>query len=400
MPARVGRFWLGSVADRLVRESPMPVLLVHPRPQAPDFRENVPLKHIMVPLDGSPFAEKILDPAVNLGRLVDADYTLLRVIKAVFPYPYNVEGASLGEMAQNLMDRIDKVQEDLKREAHAYLESVAQRLRNQGFHVKTLVTVDEKPAAGLVHQAVAPVTDAWPSPRTADTGWPGCFTPAWPMKSFAIAPSRCLSSRPGSRMELCRVRSSRGQFRTVWMESAKRVSTMFKKILLPMDLTAKHGPALHAAAELCRQSAGEVILFHAIETIPGLPLEEEKSFYGRLESSANEHLARLLAECAASKCPVAMKCAGASAEETLRSREQGCDLIILTAPQFREDKPAVGLGSLGWKIGVMASCPVLLVKSAGVSSRSGGELIRLEAPRAFRKLIGRRQRTLRDLHFL
>ena len=155
----LGRFWLGSVADRLVRESPMPVLLAHPQSKAPDFREGVTLKHIMMPLDGSPFAEKILDPAVNLGRLVDADYTLLRVIKAVFPYPYNVEGATLGQMAQNLMERIDKVQDELKREAHDYLEGVAQRLRGQGLRVKTLVAIDEQPAAGLVHQAVSPVAD-------------------------------------------------------------------------------------------------------------------------------------------------------------------------------------------------------------------------------------------------
>jgi nucleotide-binding universal stress UspA family protein len=155
----LGRFWLGSVADRLVREAPMPVVLVHPRPGPADFREVVPLKHIMVSLDGSPFAEKILDSAVNLGRLMDADYTLLRIIKAVFPFPYNVEGTTLGQMAQNLVERIDKVQEELKGDAHNYLEGVAQRLRGQGLRVKTLVAVDDQPAAGLVHQAVAPVAD-------------------------------------------------------------------------------------------------------------------------------------------------------------------------------------------------------------------------------------------------
>jgi nucleotide-binding universal stress UspA family protein len=156
----LGRFWLGSVADRLVRESPMPVLLVHPRPEAPDLRQDATLKHIVVPLDGSPFAEKILDPGMTLGQLMNADYTLLRVIKAVFPYSYAVEGATMGQMAQSLMDRIDKVHEELKREAHSYLEGVAQRLRGRGLRVKTMVVVDDQPAAGLVHQAVAPAIDA------------------------------------------------------------------------------------------------------------------------------------------------------------------------------------------------------------------------------------------------
>jgi nucleotide-binding universal stress UspA family protein len=138
---------------------------------------------------------------------------------------------------------------------------------------------------------------------------------------------------------------------------------MFNKILLPLDLTEKHRPALQAAAELCKQGAGEVILFHAIETIPGLPLNEEKSFYRRLEDTANKHLSRMSDELRAKQVSCRQEVRlGHRAEETLRFvREQSCDLIILTAPRFREDKPAVGLGSLGWKIGVMASCPVLLV---------------------------------------
>jgi nucleotide-binding universal stress UspA family protein len=141
---------------------------------------------------------------------------------------------------------------------------------------------------------------------------------------------------------------------------------MFKKILLPMDLTDKHRPAMHTAAELCVQSAGEVILFHAIETIPGLPLEEEKNFYRRLELAANDHLNRMVGELRAKKisCRHEVRL-GHRTEETLRfAREQECDLIILTAPPFRPEKPAAGLGSLGWKIGVMAACPVLLVKAA------------------------------------
>ncbi len=61
---------------------------------------------------------------------------------------------------------------------------------------------------------------------------------------------------------------------------------MFKKILAPIDLTDKHGPALNAAADLAKQAGGEIVLLHVIEVIAGLPLEEDKNFYGRLEQKA------------------------------------------------------------------------------------------------------------------
>jgi nucleotide-binding universal stress UspA family protein len=68
---------------------------------------------------------------------------------------------------------------------------------------------------------------------------------------------------------------------------------MFKKILLPVDLTDKHGPALDLAADLAKQSGGGILLLHVIEVIAGLSMEEEKDFYGRLEKMARGHLKRL-----------------------------------------------------------------------------------------------------------
>ncbi len=68
---------------------------------------------------------------------------------------------------------------------------------------------------------------------------------------------------------------------------------MFKKILLPVDLTDKHKPALDAAAKLAGQYGGTVTLLHVVEIIPGLPMEEEGTFYGRLERVARNQLQQL-----------------------------------------------------------------------------------------------------------
>ena len=55
----LSRFWLGSVADKLVRQAPMPVLLVRPQEQVPDFAHEPVIKHILIPLDGSALANKM-----------------------------------------------------------------------------------------------------------------------------------------------------------------------------------------------------------------------------------------------------------------------------------------------------------------------------------------------------
>src|SRR5262245_10295869 len=76
-------------------------------------------------------------------------------------------------------------------------------------------------------------------------------------------------------------------------------SAMFKKLLLPLDLTDKHHAVIDTAEKLALQNNGEVTLLHVIEVITGLSAEEEKHFYQRLEHAAGKHLqiyARSLAE--------------------------------------------------------------------------------------------------------
>jgi nucleotide-binding universal stress UspA family protein len=46
------RFWLGSVANALVRRLPMPVLLVRPREEAPDLGAEVPVRRAVRPKAG------------------------------------------------------------------------------------------------------------------------------------------------------------------------------------------------------------------------------------------------------------------------------------------------------------------------------------------------------------
>jgi nucleotide-binding universal stress UspA family protein len=85
----LGRFIFGSVADGVLRSSPVPVLLVPPSAQ-PDWAAADPLR-IVVPLDGSPFAEEALAPTYELARALRAEVTLVRAIEP--PNPWVMDGA-------------------------------------------------------------------------------------------------------------------------------------------------------------------------------------------------------------------------------------------------------------------------------------------------------------------
>jgi nucleotide-binding universal stress UspA family protein len=77
------RFWLGSVADKLIRRMRMPVLLVRPGEKPADLAARPLLQQILIPLDGSKLAEQILAPATELGALMSSQYTLLRVVEPI-----------------------------------------------------------------------------------------------------------------------------------------------------------------------------------------------------------------------------------------------------------------------------------------------------------------------------
>jgi nucleotide-binding universal stress UspA family protein len=139
---------------------------------------------------------------------------------------------------------------------------------------------------------------------------------------------------------------------------------MFQKILVPLDMTFKHRRALDRAAELARQNSGEVVLLHVIELLHGMPRTEEPEFYDRLETAATEHLEKHLIGLKEHGIPCRKEITfGARAAEVVRfAQSMGADLIILTAPRLDPDYPAEGWGSLSFKLGIFASCPVLLVK--------------------------------------
>jgi nucleotide-binding universal stress UspA family protein len=150
-PGPLGRYWLGSVADALVRQVTRPVLLVPPYPEAPELNRHVELREFLVPLDGSQRAEQILEPALALVDKDGGRFTLLRVVTPMLPnYPprqIRIDGPVFDELETLHRQECEGVQTEL--------EQVAQRLRGGSVQAETLVVAHGQPATAIVEQATA-----------------------------------------------------------------------------------------------------------------------------------------------------------------------------------------------------------------------------------------------------
>jgi len=143
---------------------------------------------------------------------------------------------------------------------------------------------------------------------------------------------------------------------------------MFRKILVPVDFTEKNQAALQAALDVIgSHEEAEIHLLHVIETIEHVDDEEMKEFYRDLENRAAAKLARLEEQCREAAVGSVHVChdlqIGKRAEAVLRyAEDRGMDLIILSSHKVGRDHPALGWGTISYRIAIVARCPVLLVK--------------------------------------
>lgn len=156
----MGRFWLGSTTDELIRDLPNePLLLVHPQEHAPDLSQAVHFKNILVALDGTPLAEQILEPVLELGTVMNSEYTLLRVVHPITPMDMPISEGTFGGVLQSMVEQIERIHGELEKEAINYLEGVAQKLRTQGHKVQSQIVLDEQAGLGILHRAQASSVD-------------------------------------------------------------------------------------------------------------------------------------------------------------------------------------------------------------------------------------------------
>jgi nucleotide-binding universal stress UspA family protein len=138
----LGRWIYGSVADQVLRQSPVPVLLVPPG--ADPAWPHDQARRLLVPLDSSPLAEQALGPAVALAGALAAGFVLLSV---VVPPPLGY-----GYFADRDGPFDYKPDQELAT-AREYLEESASRLRHENRPIEVRTAVDTAPGRAIADAA-------------------------------------------------------------------------------------------------------------------------------------------------------------------------------------------------------------------------------------------------------
>jgi nucleotide-binding universal stress UspA family protein len=124
----VQRWLLGSVADKVLHTVRTHLLLARTGQNGKE--KEAALKSIVVPLDGSPLAEKILPWVVALANTMELEIVLMRA--------YSLPNAfyATDEYVPNMFEFAEK----LKEESRLYLDNKAEWLKAEGVrHVSTLL---------------------------------------------------------------------------------------------------------------------------------------------------------------------------------------------------------------------------------------------------------------------
>ena len=134
----LARWVRGSVAEKLLRYGTIPLLLLRPWDADPASAPSVGSR-VLVPLDGSRWAEQVLDYAIRLAAGVAGEIVLVTVAS---PEAAESEGHHLSHA-----------------EARSYLHGVARRLREQCVSVRTVVASGPSAAQAIVAQAARDASD-------------------------------------------------------------------------------------------------------------------------------------------------------------------------------------------------------------------------------------------------
>jgi nucleotide-binding universal stress UspA family protein len=148
------RAWLGSVADGVIREAGIPVLLLRSTEASRPARRERLFAHVLVLIDTSAESEAIIDDALSVARAGDGHITLLHIVQPVplvIPeYGTPITGAP-GVADVELTERVAA-------EAREKLGALAVRV-SQGVDVNTAVVTDTRIALAILDFAAQTAAD-------------------------------------------------------------------------------------------------------------------------------------------------------------------------------------------------------------------------------------------------
>jgi nucleotide-binding universal stress UspA family protein len=121
------RWLLGSVADKVLHGATNHLLLIRASDQGKTDGE-APLKTVIVPLDGSPLAERALPVVVDLAKKMDLQVVLVRA----YALPPTISAEDYGYYSAELLDHLES-------EARDYLQGKINEIKQKGIATVTSV---------------------------------------------------------------------------------------------------------------------------------------------------------------------------------------------------------------------------------------------------------------------
>jgi len=118
----VQRWYLGSVADKVLHASTNPMLVAKGTAEQKSHDGEATIKRIIVPLDGSPLAELALPHATVLAKGLHAELDLVRVSSSLTDAYYG----------EGLIPEFEEHLDAMREEAKSYLDTKAEQLGTRG----------------------------------------------------------------------------------------------------------------------------------------------------------------------------------------------------------------------------------------------------------------------------
>jgi nucleotide-binding universal stress UspA family protein len=269
------------------------------------------LRHIVVPLDGSPTAECVLPYVVAIARATAARVTLLQVLEV------------LGGMTR-AQKHVDAVEWEMARaESHAYLMSVVARLQAEDVHAQVELVQGRAAEQITLYARRADVDLIVLSTHGEDGPHP------WSLGSTV---QKVIAGATTSML----IVPSHGR------QASGPLTVRLRRMLLPLDCSQRAEWILPAATELARRHGAELVLAHVVPE-PEMPrrmgpsqedLELAQRLVDRNRRAAQRYLRDLQGRLARVSDQVQVRlCVGPRRAQTLHelAQREAIDLVILSA---------------------------------------------------------------------
>lgn len=139
---------------------------------------------------------------------------------------------------------------------------------------------------------------------------------------------------------------------------------MFKNILVPTDLSEKSNRALEIALDMADKGDRKITFLHVIERIEDSDDEEFQSFYDKLASKARIKMNEIVKKYRNRNREIDNEIIfGNRVGEIVDfAYKHAIDLIILSSHKLNKVDAVEGWATISYKVGILAPCPVMMVK--------------------------------------